>query len=73
MGPAGAARTRREPKSDAYRMLLCRTCGQALCHDGRTCASCRSADGATSLVVPYSFKLLLQEMQAMGISWRLKI
>lgn len=60
-------------KSDAYRLLLCRLCGRATLHDGRACATCRTADGATAVMVPYSFKLLLQEMAAVGIDWRLRL
>lgn len=52
-------------KSDAYRMALCARCGRATCHTGRECAIChhegelRAAE-AVGVVVPYSFKLLLQ-------------
>lgn len=63
-------------KSDAYRMLVCRLCGRATCHDGRTCAACcadQMEAGPVALTVPYSFKLLLQEMCAMGIDWQIKL
>lgn len=60
-------------KSDAYRLLLCRLCGRATLHDGRACAACKTADGATAVTVPYSFKLLLQEMTAVGIDWQLRL
>ena len=54
-------------------MLVCGLCGHALCHDGSTCAACHTAEGATAMVVPYNFKLLLQEMAACGISWRFEL
>ena len=63
----------RPRKSDAYRMLVCARCGGALCHDGRSCARCRTAEGARALIVPYNFKLLLQEMLACGIQWRFEV
>ena len=61
------------PKSDAYHLLLCRACGRAVCHDGLCCAHCRNDEGATSLTVPYNFKLLLQEMTSCGIDWQLSL
>ena len=62
-------------KSDAYRLAVCGGCGRAACHDGRQCKSCK-ARGLTSpdvvgVIVPYSFKLLLQEITAMGIDVRI--
>lgn len=46
-------------------MALCSRCGRATCHAGQDCALCRHegeicAAEATGVVVPYSFKLLLQ-------------
>lgn len=63
-------------KSDAYRMLVCRTCGRALCHDGSACVACRptvAQSEPVALTVPYSFKLLLQEMSTMGIDWQIDV
>jgi DNA-directed RNA polymerase beta subunit len=58
-------------KSDAYRLSLCSQCGRTTYHDGKECRHCvRTQATDTSMVgvvVPYSFKLLLQEMAAMGI------
>ena len=57
-------------KSDAYRLTVCSTCGRIMCHDGRECRSCKAqarAAHAVGVMVPYSFKLLLQEITAMGI------
>lgn len=55
-------------------MLLCPKCGRAMCHDGKVCATCRvGADAPVALTVPYSFKLLLQEMSAMGIDWQVDL
>ena len=56
-------------KSDAYRMSLCATCGRATCHsEGSACLDCCLDEtggtggraSAVGVVVPYSFKLLLQ-------------
>lgn len=50
-------------KSDAYRMSLCSACGRAMCHTGGACTGCLASaprGDAVGVVVPYSFKLLLQ-------------
>lgn len=60
------------PKSDAFKMVLCTRCGRATCHDGTYCYQCKenirgvevTSSEARSVIVPYSFKLLLQEMTA---------
>ena len=61
-------------KSDAFRMLVCASCGRAACHSGTACAVCqhegRSGGEAIDLLLHYTFKLLMQEMTAMGIDWR---
>lgn len=57
-------------KSDAYQMVLCAQCGRGTCHDAVACSHCRNPTDAVNLLVPYSFKLLLQEMNAMGIDWQ---
>ena len=58
-------------KSDAYRLSLCSECGRTAYHDGKECRHCSRMQSARSnmvgVMVPYSFKLLLQEMAAMGI------
>lgn len=46
-------------------MALCSRCGRATCHAGQECALCRhegeiNTAEAVGVVVPYSFKLLLQ-------------
>lgn len=43
------------------------------CPGCRAAVACHSGEWSTSLVVPYSFKLLLQEMSAIGIDWQLKV
>lgn len=83
-------------KSDAFRLCVCARCGRMLCHNGRDCYACgrtgrvaREQGGpqAVGIVVPYSFKLLLQnhrwhwrvrsatgghEIVAMGIDVRIE-
>jgi DNA-directed RNA polymerase beta subunit len=61
------------PKSDAYRMLVCRKCGRMMVHNGRVCAACRTSEGALPVIVPYNFKLLLHEMASCGIGWQLEV
>jgi DNA-directed RNA polymerase beta subunit len=56
-------------KSDAYRMVICTVCGRMMCHNGYDCVSCADAGRAAGLLVPYSFKLLLQEMTATQVSF----
>ena len=53
-------------------MTICALCGRIACHDGRECKSCKTNGHAgraraVGALVPYSFKLLLQEITAMGI------
>ena len=59
-------------------MVLCSVCGRTTCHDGAVCAACRSLSTkhqgqpttAVDVVVPYSFKLLMQEINALCIDWQ---
>jgi DNA-directed RNA polymerase beta subunit len=66
-------------KSDAYRIVICGTCGSYPATQtmwlGTTdqsvigsCTGCKGAGHQTSAVVPYSFKLLLQEAASTGIA-----
>lgn len=64
-------------KSDAYRLAVCSFCGRTTYHNGKECRHCArtGASGRSSMVgvvVPYSFKLLLQEMSAMGIDVQIR-
>lgn len=54
-------------------MMICSHCGRAMCNDGTTCSRCRTSEGATAIVVPYNFKLLLQEMTCCGIGWEVDV
>lgn len=57
--------------SDAFDVEVCQTCGflgyQKWCH------YCRSSKSLASVQMPYAYKLLLQELQAMGIEPRLRL
>lgn len=55
--------------SDAFPVDVCRTCGY-LGYRGR-CSYCRTSNTTSTVTMPYAFKLLLQEMQGMGIATRL--
>ena len=54
--------------SDAYKMNVC-SCGLTHSIRGGVCNRCDRS--AHSLTVPYAFKLLQQELQAMGIEVKL--
>ena len=61
-------------KSDKYKWAVCRHCGTiANYNPARSIFNCGSCNKTELAVVetPYSFKLLIQEMEAMGISIRL--
>jgi DNA-directed RNA polymerase II subunit RPB2 len=55
--------------SDAYEMSVC-ACGLTHSVRGGVCNRCDSA--AKTMIVPYAFKLLVQELQAMCIEVKLK-
>lgn len=61
--------------SDNYRMFVCKRCGMmATVNPERNiylCAPCANCTHFAEVRVPYAFKLLLQEIQTMGIGTRL--
>uniref|UniRef100_A0A7S1MIU7 DNA-directed RNA polymerase subunit beta n=1 Tax=Neobodo designis TaxID=312471 RepID=A0A7S1MIU7_NEODS len=57
--------------SDAFPVDVCHRCGH-IGYGGR-CAYCRTTGTTSSVTMPYAFKLLLQEMQGMGIATRLRL
>jgi hypothetical protein len=58
-------------KSDAYRWAVCRHCGvMAKYAPIYECMSCQSNDLAL-IETPYAFKLLTQELEAMGLQMRI--
>lgn len=56
-------------KSDKYRWTICKCCGVLAMHK-HTCKACGGTDIAT-VTTPYAFKLLVQELEAMGVQARL--
>jgi DNA-directed RNA polymerase II subunit RPB2 len=59
-------------KSDRYTWAVCRTCGvlAKYASGGGECLSCGENDLAT-IRTPYAFKLLIQELEAMGVQIRI--
>ena len=60
--------------SDGFRVFSCSSCGR-LCNvnpekDIHECAACGNTTGFQELRMPYAFKLLSQECEAMGVSMR---
>jgi hypothetical protein len=60
-------------RSDKYAYDVCRTCGVVAKsgNNNSECMACGSEDCA-KVETPYAFKLLLQEMQGMGVELRLR-
>lgn len=80
-GAAALMKERLLLKSDVYRLTLCEACGRTSCNDGSGCAVCNAPaavlaaphgprGAAAAVDVPYTLKLLLQEIAAMGIDVR---
>jgi DNA-directed RNA polymerase II subunit RPB2 len=59
-------------KADKYRWAVCRRCGVLAKHNAQTseCPNCAAQETAV-IETPYSFKLLSQELEAMGMQMRL--
>jgi DNA-directed RNA polymerase II subunit RPB2 len=61
--------------SDNYRMFVCRKCGMmAIANPEKNIYSCKACQNNTHFAevrVPYAFKLLMQEIQTMGIGTKL--
>ncbi len=57
--------------SDAFPVDVCHTCGN-IGYRGK-CPYCRVPGTTSSVTMPYAFKLLLQEMQGMGIATRIEL
>ena len=62
-------------KSDHYVIYVCKECGLiAQVNKGKQkycCTSCQNYKHFTELQVPYAYKLMSQELEAMGIAPRL--
>jgi DNA-directed RNA polymerase II subunit RPB2 len=60
--------------SDNYRVFVCRTCGlMSIVNPAKKiycCKSCKNNTDFAELRLPYSCKLLLQEIQTMSIATR---
>jgi hypothetical protein len=60
-------------KSDKYRWAVCRHCGVIAKYNPKSFMECMSCEGNDVSIIetPYAFKLLVQEMEAMGVQIRL--
>lgn len=60
-------------KSDKYRWAVCRHCGVIAKYNPKSFMECMSCNGNDISIIetPYAFKLLVQEMEAMGVQMRL--
>jgi DNA-directed RNA polymerase II subunit RPB2 len=60
--------------SDAFRVFICNHCGQISTvnpdKDVYLCKPCSNRTAFSEIRIPYAFKLLTQECEAMGISMR---
>lgn len=60
--------------SDNYRMFICKTCGiPAIVNPERgifMCRKCKNNTHFSEIRIPYSCKLMFQEIQAMNVSAR---
>jgi DNA-directed RNA polymerase I subunit RPA2 len=63
--------------SDGYWAFICKFCGQLadapLKNRGAYCRSCKSFDSPARVKMPYAFKLLWQEISAMGVHMHPKL
>lgn len=57
--------------SDAFRVDVCTQCGRLGYQ--QWCSYCESSRTLANIQMPYAFKLLLQELQAMNIQPKLKL
>lgn len=81
-GAAAVLKERLCEQSDPFETHVCVQCG-LLCQPGSQgmhvrnvqpyCTNCRSEKGATSVQMPYAFKLFLQELYAMNLAPRLRV
>lgn len=63
--------------SDIYHVWVCDTCGlfasKMINKNIYVCNACRNYTNTTKISIPYAFKLLLQELQAISIAARIKV
>jgi len=60
--------------SDNSKQIICKTCGTIIIANSDqnlyTCSYCRNETSPSQIRIPYSFKLLSQELQSMSIAVR---
>lgn len=76
-GAAGFLNDKLLTCSDAYRAYVCQTCG-GLCDPPKPkgssfCRRCNTHGGHATATIPYATKLMIQELEAMGVSMRLQV
>jgi DNA-directed RNA polymerase subunit B len=76
-GASALLRDRLLEESDKYMVMICETCGLIAYHDVKQNKYICRIDGDKAVVSPvqlsYAFKLLLQELMALGIAPRLEV
>lgn len=76
-GAAMLLRDRLLEESDKYTLYVCETCGQIAYYDMKqrkyVCKICDDKAKVSPVVVSYAFKLLLQELQSLCITPKLKL
>jgi len=76
-GAAMLLKDRLLEESDAYTIYVCERCGKQAYYDSRqrkyVCPICEGNSEVEPVTVSYAFKLLLQEMQSLGLSPSLEL
>jgi DNA-directed RNA polymerase II subunit RPB2 len=68
-GTASFLKERLFDMSDPYEVIVCKKCG-GFCNTVDECTACKE-DNIVRVQIPYACKLLLQELNAMGIKTKI--
>jgi hypothetical protein len=76
-GASGFLKERMLDVSDNYRLFVCRKCGMPAAANPEKklykCAVCKNSMDVVQVRLPYSMKLLMQELNTMGVAPRMKL
>ena len=70
-GTAIYLKERLHDMSDPYQVYICEKCGHMIHNHEEACQMCKN-DSNKQVAIPYSSKLLFQELTAMGIKVQMK-
>jgi DNA-directed RNA polymerase II subunit RPB2 len=70
-GTASFIKERLFDMSDPYQVIVCKKCG-GFCSSIEECKACND-DSIVKVQIPYACKLLLQELNAMGIKTQISV